>query len=278
MKNISVFYRWTQILVLISISMYGCSNTPSYNPPTLTAQALRARDMATQIAIDLRATDTWEQQQVEATTQAFQASLESNENWPLILNDSFDQDTDAWPVGSDEGSLANISWEIADGKYRWQAQAKDAFVWWAYPEMDTVADFYLSADTEQVSGPADGEWGLIFRVTPDNEYYLFEINAQQEYCVYLHQGEDWEALVDWTPSDTIQVDRVNKLTVIAQETQFLFFINDKFIAHLSDDRLESGQTGVLIGLSNVGDQGVWEFDNFSLRSPDLLEPTQTSMP
>jgi hypothetical protein len=278
MKDVRVFYRWSLILVLISIGLYGCSSRPAYNPPTLTAQAVRARDMATRIAIDLRGTDDWERKQIEATSQAFQESLKSNENWPLIMNDSFDQNTDIWPTGSDEGSFANASWEIVDGKYRWQAEAKDAFVWWAYPDMDAVADFYLSADSEQISGPADGEWGLIYRVTPDDEYYLFEINARQEYCVYLHQGDEWEALVDWTPSDVIQMDQVNKLAVIAQGTQFLFFINDQFITQLSDDRLEAGNTGVLIGLSNAEDQGVWEFDNFNLRSPDLPEPTQTPAP
>ena len=278
MKNVSVSFILSSILVLISIGFYGCNNTPAENPPTLTAQAVRARDMATQIALDLRGTDEWEQHQIEATSQAFKGFLESNENWPVIINEPFDQITDAWPVGSDEGTFANASWEIADGKYRWKAQAKDAFVWWAYPDMDTVADFYLSADSEQISGPADGEWGLIYRVTPEDEYYLFEINARQEYSVYLHQGDEWEPLIDWTPSETIQEGRVNKLAVIAHGTQFLFFINDQFITQLADDRLGEGKTGVLIGMSNAGDQGVWEFDNFSLRSPDLAEPSQTSVP
>jgi hypothetical protein len=278
MKNIGISSRWFVILVLISIALYGCSSEPAYNSPTLTAQALRAEDMATQIAIELRETDAIEAQQIEATQQAFRTSLESNENWPLILIDSFDQNTDIWPIGSDEGSLADISWAITDGKYRWQAQAKDSFVWWAYPEMDSVADFYLTAETEQISGPTDGEWGLIYRVTPDGDYYLYEINAQQEYSIFLHQGEDWEALVDWTESDTIHANQVNKLAVIAQGTQFLFFINDQFITQLSDDRLGEGHTGVLIGLSNVGDEGSWEFDNFSLRSPGLPEPSQAPAP
>ena len=278
MKKDFSFSRWLGLLIFSSIVIYGCDSGPSYNSPTLTAQAIRAKDMATRIAIDLRGTEAFDAQQVEATTQAFQAALETNEKWPLILNDSFDQDTNAWPTGSDKGSLADISWKIEDGKYRWQATAKDAFVWWAYPEMDSVADLYLSADTEQISGPVDGEWGLIYRVTSEDDYYLFEINAQQDYCVYLHQGGDWEALVDWTPSDAIQADQVNKLAVIAQGTQFLFFINGQFITQLSDDRLDAGQTGVLIGLSNVGDQGTWEFDNFSLRSPDNPVSTQTPVP
>lgn len=278
MKNVTIFNRWFLVLVIISIALYGCSSTPAYNSPTLTAQANRARDMATKIAIDLRGTEAIGAQQVEATTQAFQSSLETNENWPLILSDAFDQNTEAWPVGNDDDPLAEISWEIVDGKYHWQAKANDSFVWWVYPDMGSVSDLFLSAQTQQISGPADGEWGLVYRVTPDDEYYLFEINAQQEYSVYLHQGGDWEALLNWTISDAIQTDQENKLAVIAQGTQFLFFINDQFITQLTDDRLEEGKTGVLIGLSNIGDEGQWEFDDFSLRSPDLQEPAQTTTP
>ncbi len=278
MKIVKVFPRSFIFLVITSILLCSCGSQPSYNPPTLTAQALRARDMATQIAIELQGTEELEQHKAQATAQANKASLEANENWPITLSDSFDQDLEIWPTGKDDDPLAEISREIVDGKYRWQALANDAFVWWVYPDMGSVSDLFLSAQTQQISGPANGEWGLVYRVTPDDEYYLFEINAKQEYSVFLHQGGVWETLVFWKTSDAIQADQENKLAVIAQGTQFLFFINDQFITQLTDDRLAEGKTGVLIGLSNEGDQGIWEFDDFSLSSPDLQEPSPTITP
>ena len=67
-------------------------------------------------------------------------------------------------------------------------------------------------------------------------------------------------------------DAPNRLTVIADREFFLLFINDQYLTTLFDDRLANGSAGVLTGLSNTGDQGVWTFDNFVLRTPDGSTP------
>ena len=132
--------------------------------------------------------------------------------------------------------------------------------------MTGVSDFYLAADARQVSGPDDGEYGLVFRQAGDSDYYIFEINNQGQFAVYLHQSDNWEALLSWNGSPAILAGGTNRLVALALGSQFLFYINDQFVTNLDDARLENGKVGLLIGLTNPKDKGTWEFDNFELRS------------
>jgi hypothetical protein len=197
--------------------------------------------------------------------------LQEAEGWPLAIEDHFDNNALNWPTGDGEDPLALIHWEIQDGQYRWQATANDPFVWWTLPDMETYSNFYLGIDLQQLAGPPDGEAGLIFRQS-EGDYYLFEINGSRQYAVYFHNQDGWETLLDWTGLETIKADTPNRLSVIADREFFLLFINDRYLTTLFDDRLASGSAGVLAGLSNAGDQGLWMFDNFVLRTQDGSTP------
>jgi len=256
-----------QIIILIGLAgICGCS-TPGLNSATATSQSRRASAMATHVAIGLQATINAETIQATATAQSLQNVLQSAGQWPVIIADIFDANLHGWPSGQDsDPALASITWGIANGKYHWQAEAADSFVWWGTPDMNDVSDFYLVTDARQISGPDDGEYGLIFRQSGDSDYYVFEINNQGRFAVYLHQSNNWEALMSWNDSPAILPGETNRLAVLAQGSQFLFYINDRFVANLDDASLENGTAGLLIGLANPKDKGMWEFDNFELRS------------
>ncbi len=160
-----------------------------------------------------------------------------------------------------------MSWSIVNGKYIWEGKATSGFVWWVTPKSDAVSDFYLSSSIQQSSQSDSGEYGLIFRQTSDEDYYLFEVNASNQYALYLHSADGWEVLIDWTPHPSISADGPNRLEVIGQGTYFAFNINNEFVADYSDERLSQGAVGLLVGLSNPGDTATWEFDDFVLRVP-----------
>jgi len=256
-----------RVILLISLTgISGCSS-PGINSATATAQSRRASAMATHVAVGLQATINAETIQATATAQSLQKALQSARQWPVIISDIFDANLYGWPTGQDSDSaLASVTWSIADGKYQWQAEAVDSFVWWGTPDMNNVSDFYLAADARQVSGPGDGEYGLVFRQSGDSDYYVFEINNQGQFAVYLHQSDSWEALVSWIDSPAILPGGTNRLVVLVQGSQFLFYINDQLVTKLDDTRLENGKAGLLIGLTNPKDKGMWEFDNFELKS------------
>jgi hypothetical protein len=255
------------IILLISLTaIYGCSST-GINSATATAQSRRASTLATHVATGLQATLNAETIQATATAQSLQNALQSARQWPVIISDIFDANLHGWPSGQDsDPALASVSWSMADGKYHWQAEAVDSFVWWGTPDMNSVSNFYLAVDARQVSGPDDGEYGIVFRQGGDSDYYVFEINNQGQFAVYLHQSDTWEAMVSWNVSPAIHPGATNRLETLAQGSQFLFYINNQLVMILDDTRLENGNAGLLIGLTNPKDKGTWEFDNFELRS------------
>jgi hypothetical protein len=238
---------------------------PAERSATATAQSLRASRLATQMATYMQATLASEAAQISATVQARQALLSEAQNWPIQFSDQFEDNANEWPSGDKTDPLATINWKIDAGKFYWLATANDSFVWRVTVQEVVNPDFYLSAEVQQTAGPASAEAGLVFHNTDNSEYYLFEINSQRQFAVYLRAAGDWQALIDWTDSPTIQETGVNRLAVIAQGSQYSFFANGQYLAGLTETRLTRGRQGLLIGLSEAGDEGAWEFDNFEVR-------------
>ena len=215
-----------------------------------------------------RATLIAENEQATATAQAQTVHLREGQSWPQRLSDPFNETKYDWTTGDEnDPELAQISWSIEAGKYRWRAQAVSGFVWWVVPEQDPVSDFYLTGTARQVTNPESGEYGLIFRQEDEENYYLFEINEQGEYALFIYSPEGWEVLIDWTYHTTVTPGEENRLAVLAHKDLFDFYINDVLVSEYRDERLPSGKAGLLIGLSNSGDEAEWEFDDFELRAP-----------
>ena len=57
-----------------------------------------------------------------------------------------------------------------------------------------------------------------------------------------------------------------------------FFANGKLLAWFDDAAISTGKAGLVIGMDNEGDQGVFEFDNFEVRTPIRLTKTVTPSP
>jgi hypothetical protein len=283
MKTSRISIRpWLWILILVCIpSISGCQNAnEGFNNATATAQGERAIQMATEMAGYAEATRSALNINLQATEQAQQSLLDSASRWPILFEDTFDQEDKAkdWPLGNQDDPLATISWGITGGKYKWEAEARDSFVWWGYPTLQSASDFYLAATSQQLSGPSTGEYGLVYRITENDEYYLFELSADGQFAVFLNDANGWDALLDWQDSDAIRLDGENQMAVIAQGEQFYFFVNGQKVADLYDDHLAEGKVGLLIGLSNPGDKGRWEFDNFEYRSTETPDLQGTLLP
>jgi hypothetical protein len=203
-----------------------------------------------------------------ATAQARQSSLSTAKGWLPVLSDSFSSDMDVWAVGEEsDDSLGSVQWSIDGGKYRWQAQAISGFVWWVVPEGEPVSDFYLTVDAQQTGDADVGEYGVVFRQDENEQYYLFEISDLGLYALFMYTLNGWETLIDWTTHDAISPGEVNQLEVLALGTQFALYINDEYVDGYVDDRLPSGRTGLLVGLSNAGEESSWIFDDFEVRAP-----------
>jgi len=259
--------HWFILLLLVTLT--GCAPfSGGNNAGTATAQAERSVRMATQIGQSLQGTREASNQQAEATASARQSLLQEARQWRVLLSDTFDDNHLEWTTGEQEDpELAKMSWSIAGGKYTWQGRASTGFVWWVTPESESFKDFYLSASIQQDSQPGVGEYGLIFRQTSDEDYYLYEVNGSNQYALFLHSADGWESLIDWTTHPAILAGSPNRLEVIAQGAYFIFNINDAHVADYNDERIPQGAVGLAVGLANPEETATWEFDDFMLRAP-----------
>lgn len=273
----------TYLLTLIMLSaLIGCSintlsesnygNTPS--PGTKTAQASRAIMLATQSAEKVKTTYAANYAEAIATEDALQAYYEQRADWPLILQETFDDNRNDWPVEVDDGDLALISWKMANSKYQWDAMAKQAFIYWTHPAGTIVSDFYIRVEAQQIRGPDDGQFGLVFRLTDENNYYLYLIDQNKNYSLQLFNGGQWYTITYPTHTPVIQPGGVNQISVIGDGSKFRFYINDIFVNEETDPTLTSGNFGIAIGLNNPQDQANFEFDYFELRSPNETNEDQ----
>lgn len=257
------------VLIITSICAIGCASNPAdaiqVDPAV---QETRSIQLATQMANNLQATNQVRFAYITATAEAFQNMLAGPKSWPSVISDDFEVDDGSWVTGESEDTLATINWGITEGTYNWQAEANSGFVWWVLPEADLVSRFYLAADVTLAEGPEDAEMGLVFRSDGESSYYTYIINNQGAYSVSLHSPSGWETLLEWGPSNDILVGQSNRLSVIAEGDRFLFFIHDRYQAGMQDDSLESGEAGLIIGLSYDGDEAAWVFDNYELRAPE----------
>jgi hypothetical protein len=246
----------------------SCSDFRNYDlASTQTAQSERSRQLATKAASAIIPSLTARVHAAQATAEALEQIRQLAHSLHIVLDDTFDTPNNGWPENERDDPLANIQWDFIDGKYRWAAQAKEGFVWWATPEIDDVDDFSASISITQLEGPADAEYGMIFRRTSDGEYYLFELREAGEYALFLFWQDNWWTLIDWMPIDTFQTGTENRIDILALDDIYYFYINDTLVDQYQDQRLPLGQVGLLVGLSNGGDEGVWDIDNFTLRTP-----------
>lgn len=204
---------------------------------------------------------------VTSTVQAIQTvGAEAISSWDVVLTESFDDNSNGWPIGTRDGERVTSVRAVTEGKFVWDATAKDGVYAWITPVDDTVTDLYLSVDVQQTSGTNSSDYGLSFREDSDGDQYYFGISNNEFHVSINYEGE-WSNLLDWQTSDAIVPDEKNKLTVIAQGSYFTFLINDQIVGEVEDDRIASGTCAIAIQVFEAGQQAIFEFDNFELRTP-----------
>ena len=246
------------VMVVLAVALFGRGGETTARPtPQVIATATSDASQATAVA-------QWAQ--AEVTAQAAQATAATSSGWPLVVLDTFDTNIHNWPTGTDSGALATVTRSFIDGKYRWEVEAHQRVHTAAWLEAVTVSDFCLTTEIPRTSDP-DDNYGVEFRVLDANNRYYFGIYDSRQFAFsLLHEGQ-WVTLIGLTPTSAIRAGEANRITVIAEDSYFVFLINDQFVAEAEDERLASGTVGLAIELNNAGDKAVFEFDNFELRAP-----------
>ena len=191
--------------------------------------------------------------------------LDVRTQWPTVITETFTSNANGWNVKDLKNDSGTTTETIANGKLHIEAKATKGWESERNPSTRSLSDIYLAVRGRVVSGPATARYGLIFRVeTATRNDYFFSIADNGTLRVDLYQS-GWTNLLD-IKSSAIRSGQANQLAVVAQGSHFVLFINDQQVAALDNSQLSSGAAGVAFQL-DAGTQGVFDFDNFELRTP-----------
>jgi len=153
-----------------------------------------------------------------------------------------------------EPDTGTIDRRIENGRYRWEASDQNPIPWWAATDKVNALDFYLAATARQVSGPAAGEYGLIFRKNNNVDFLAYKISDDGLYALYLWQNSTWQPLIDWSETDAILPGEDNRLEVIVRNDTIYLVLNGEQIGQHSPAGLEAGQPASLPALRQRGNR------------------------
>lgn len=164
-------------------------------------------------------------------------------------------DGDNWPTGFNEYTTI----KFADGTLKLTAE-KEVDGWrlsWPF-----LGDFYLEATLQSPECAGGDHFGLMFRVPANanaNQGYLFGITCNGQYSVRRWDSKTMYSLASLTAHDAINQGEnvVNKLGVMADGADLVFYINGQKVKELSDSAYLEGSFGIFVGGSNADTPTVW---------------------
>jgi hypothetical protein len=271
-KNRQVFIILVFVLWVLTFS--GCANSPaaaemedqptSPAVPTAAATVVQQKTVSPQAAISDEITAT----PAAAPDTACSLPLPSDKDWPVVICETFEDDSGAWTVESQDNPYARYSIDIRDGAYALAYTAKGfanfqrtALTWF---EVASAKDFALSVTTRMNSDFQKCSWGVAFRVDEDS-FFLFTINNDNTYVFEIYENNTWIPLISQRPYDGILYGEDNKLTIIAEGGDFTFYINDVLVNNFSGGLLQGSDIQLMVS-AKEGVNVDYSFDDIVLQT------------
>lgn len=164
---------------------------------------------------------------------------------------------------------------IQDGELILVVSQENTFRFITAPGQD-LQDFYIQVDVRISICETQDEFGVIFRITPDNDYYRFALNCEGQALVFrLFEGSGYNIIPRSENTLFLPVlTRPITIGIRAQRDQFYFFINDIEVFNVKDVELKSGEVG-LFARTVSGNLVTVHFDDLLIRSLHDLPASAT---
>jgi len=206
-------------------------------------------------------------QQVTNTALAFEATATAMaQSWKVSESDSFESNRNNWLTGTYDDEYTKTTYTLSNGTYKWNVTAHKSTISWIRTSTESVDNFNLTMDVRQASGPTSADSGVVFREDKDGNFYYFGINNKEQYLLYAFYNGEWDTLIDTKTNHAIQLNEFNRITIIVEDSHFIFFVNGQFITEFADDRIKSGKVALAIELDKTDESAIFEFDDFELRT------------
>jgi len=233
--DISTQYTQAAQTVIAQITNIAQSETPIPPSPTSTALSLNSTETAT------------------STPQATPASTETPKssigipplsNYRTIFTDDFSNQS-VWYT--DEG--VNYGFRYTDSGYLIYVNILAATIW-TIRDAELV-DSRIEVIAQQISGPADGYYGVSCRHQDDDNYYALVISSDGRFgIIRYYLGERVFIYEGTAPAGTIYPEQLNTITADCIGNSLTLYANNTQLVSILDDTLSSGVFGVVAGTRN----------------------------
>jgi len=255
---------WLCLVVAVGLVSYGTfvlSSHPALPQPPVTVQAYSTSMPPTALRITAFPTPT-------NNIQASPTTAAQVDDWPTLIRSNFDLN-DGWPAGNDsDPNYGTLQRRITNGKYAWQTNTLSDVDWFAYPQIGILKDFVLTVEAEKLSGSQYTAYGVNFRRVDGDNFYNFHVRPDsQDFSFTIVKNGAWAGGIAPTYSTAIHSSGVNRITIVATGSHFVFYINDQYVAEADDGAFTAGTVGLELGVNRAASNISVEFDNFEIRGP-----------
>ena len=193
-----------------------------------------------------------------------------SDKWPVIISDSFSDNTGNWPVGRQieiDGRLTSVDFDIVQEKFRLTTDTIQRDDWIVPVNEESYRDFSISIDVNQIDDNPWAAYGLYFREYRSESYgySYFVINNGGEFSFCQYESFKCQTHIDWQKTNAIHANQVNQLQVIARGSQFTLLINSQMVYQAEAGGKPLGKAGLYV-LHLIEGESIVEFDNLILRA------------
>ena len=121
---------------------------------------------------------------------------------------------------------------------------KDGYI--CFAPAGVIPEGNISVDAQQVAGPNNWLYGLVFRHTSQGDYYQFGIDSHGDWYFGKVVNNTGTALLGWIPNPAIKagLNTVNTLLVHIKGAHFDFYINGTKVGEADDTTFSAGLCGI----------------------------------
>ncbi len=132
-----------------------------------------------------------------------------------------------------------------------------------------LGDAFILQVAASYTGAEDNGYGLIFRVTDDEDFYIFRISGDGFFTAERTDGEEIVTLVDWTESAQIktQPGAANLLTVVGRGDTYTLYVNGGQVGSFVDAKYRNGSFGVIVDDFDEQAGTTVSFDEYQVGMP-----------
>jgi hypothetical protein len=232
------------LLFIIGLLLWACAVAPSITPTLL-----RPTDTPTPVA-SITPTIVWFPPLATPTSYPTQIITPTEDMRPMVgsilLEDDFSSQTGWTLTQSQTGSVAYGINEltIAIGEinaYLFSVRAEPIFT-----------DFYLEITAEPSICRDLDEYGVLFRISPTNDYYRFSLSCNGQVRLDRVYGGQASSPQPWILSGAVPpgAPSSSRLGISAEGAEMSFFVNGQYQFSIHDPMLTSGGVGVFARSTN----------------------------